>query len=224
MPRAVAVSPHLDDAVFSAGAVLAELAAAGWRVEVVTAFTRTVPDPAGFALACQTDKGLGPEVDYMALRRGEDTAACAVLGAEAVHLPFAEAPHRGYDSAPALFGSLREDDDVAHALAPILAERVAGADLVLTCQGVGDHVDHRQLLRALGDRPLVRWLDLPYAIREASPPPHVHPLAERKLDAVAAYASQVPFQFGGEDAMRARLRRCPERFDAPLPVAGWTPA
>ena len=38
-------------------------------VTVVTCFTRSVPDPQGFALACQLDKGLGPEVDYMALRR-----------------------------------------------------------------------------------------------------------------------------------------------------------
>ena len=67
---ALALSPHLDDAAFSAGGTLHALARAGWRVVVATVFTRSVPDPQGFALACQLDKGLDASVDYMALRRG----------------------------------------------------------------------------------------------------------------------------------------------------------
>src|SRR5438309_440747 len=39
---------------------------------MVTAFTATVLPATGFALACQLDKGLSPEVDYMALRRDEE--------------------------------------------------------------------------------------------------------------------------------------------------------
>lgn len=39
-PLAVAVSPHLDDAAFSAGGLLARLVDHGWRVEVVTALAR----------------------------------------------------------------------------------------------------------------------------------------------------------------------------------------
>jgi LmbE family N-acetylglucosaminyl deacetylase len=72
MPRAVALSPHLDDAAFSCGGTLARLAQAGWEVAVCTAFTLSVPNPSGFALACQLDKGLPPEADYMAIRRAED--------------------------------------------------------------------------------------------------------------------------------------------------------
>ena len=79
MPTALALSPHLDDAAFSCGGTLARLAGAGWRVVVATAFTATVPEPSGFALACQLDKGLAPEVDYMALRRDEDAAAMRAL-------------------------------------------------------------------------------------------------------------------------------------------------
>ena len=97
-PVVLAVSPHLDDAAFSAGALLAGLAARGARVRVVTVFTAGAPNPRDFALACQTDKGLSPNVDYMALRRAEDETAMAALGAQAVHLGLAEAPHRGYDS------------------------------------------------------------------------------------------------------------------------------
>ena len=81
MPAALALSPHLDDAAFSCGGTLARLARGGARVVVATPFTATVPDPTGFALACQLDKGLGAHVDYMALRRAEDVSAVEHLGA-----------------------------------------------------------------------------------------------------------------------------------------------
>jgi len=58
VPNAVAISPHLDDAAFSAGGTIAMLADKGWAVTVVTVFTASVPQPQGFALACQLDKGL----------------------------------------------------------------------------------------------------------------------------------------------------------------------
>ena len=218
MRRAVAVSPHLDDAVFSAGTALATLAAAGWEVCVVTAFTRSVPEPTGFALGCQTDKGLGPEVDYMALRREEDAAALRALGLPPpVHLPFAEAPHRGYDSAPALFEAPRGDDEIAAPLAAALAPLLDGADLGLAPLALGGHVDHLQVRAALRGRPIVSWHDLPYALRQAGPAAgHEQPPSQAKLDACAAYASQLGFQFGGDAPMRAALTAAPERFDAPL--------
>ena len=97
MPTALALSPHLDDAAFSCGGLLASLARQGWRTVMATLFTGSVPDPQGFALACQLDKGLSAGIDYMALRRGEDARAAAELGiAPPRHMPFREAPHRGY--------------------------------------------------------------------------------------------------------------------------------
>ena len=81
--RALFLSPHLDDAVFSAGGLIHALTRGGWEVTVATVFTRSVPDPKGFALACQLDKGLPADLDYMAVRRGEDRLACARLGAAA---------------------------------------------------------------------------------------------------------------------------------------------
>src|SRR4051794_38941259 len=120
MPTALALSPHLDDAAFSCGGTLAQLAGAGWRVVMATLLTATVPEPTGFALACQLDKGLGPEVDYMALRREEDRAAAAHLGVAPVHLALREAPHRGYGSAPELFAGTCPDDGLVADLAPLL--------------------------------------------------------------------------------------------------------
>ncbi len=223
--RVLAVSPHLDDAVFSAGASLARLADAGHDVTVVTCFTVSVPAPTGFALACQTDKGLAPDVDYMALRREEDRAAAAVLGVAATHLPLREAPHRGYDSAPALFAGVRPDDV---AWQDVLGElRSYDADLWLAPQGLGSHVDHLQVVRAVAalGRPTLWWRDAPYALKApgAAPSPDLPGgLVEvslpgdraRRSDACARYATQLGFQFGGEAGMRAALQDWPEPLQA----------
>ena len=214
MPTACFLSPHLDDAVFSAGGTMAALADAGWRVVLATVFTRSVAGPTGFALACQTDKGLAADVDYMALRRAEDAAAAARVGVAAgdVHwLGLPEAPHRGYRSAADLFDGVHDDDAAtADAVAAAARPVVAGADVLFAPVGIGGHVDHAHVVRAV-DRvavgPVVRWLDAPYVLRLADPPAADHAVdvsatLARKLDGCCAYASQVGFQFGGPAAMR----------------------
>ncbi|WP_456872125.1 PIG-L deacetylase family protein [Geodermatophilus sp. SYSU D00766] len=216
-----AVSPHLDDAAFSVGGTLAALADAGHAVTVVTCFTRSVPDPEGFALACQLDKGLPADVDYMALRREEDAAAMAVLGATPLHLDLPEAPHRGYGSAAELFAGAHEDDDVWEDVRAALTG--LPGDLWLAPQALGGHVDHLQVLRAVAGtgRPVLWWRDAPYVLRDpaAVPGPDVPAgLAAlelpqdlgRRADACGCYATQLGFQFGGADAMRAALAGLPE--------------
>lgn len=225
MPTALVVSPHLDDAAFSCGGTMAQLADAGWRVVMATAFTRSIHPAHGFALACQLDKGLPPELDYMALRRAEDLVAASILGAEPRFLDLPEAPHRGYASAPELFGAIRPDDQVWQPLAALLADLVAELQpgLVLGPQGLGNHVDHQQTIRALlhaaAASPLAFYRDTPYAIRNPAALRNVTLPAwqenclgigaglDRKVAAACAYASQVGFQFGGPEAAATALRR-----------------
>ncbi|HKR52593.1 MAG TPA: PIG-L family deacetylase [Pseudonocardiaceae bacterium] len=221
MRQAVAVSPHLDDAVFSAGATIGALVAAGWRVRVVTCFTATVADPSPFALSTQLDKGLGPDVDYLALRRDEDAAACGVLGAEPVHLPLPEAPHRGYTSARDLFAGVHDDDRIDDDLRVALAPHLAGADVVLAPQALGDHADHRvvvDVVAALAPR-VWWWRDTPYVLRRPDAAPWVGVPAGReqaahiaghlpaKIAAARCYATQLGFQFGGAEHVEPQLRR-----------------
>ncbi|MDR7037158.1 MULTISPECIES: PIG-L deacetylase family protein [Methylobacterium] len=244
MPTALALSPHLDDAAFSCGGTLAMLAEAGWHVVMATPFTGSVPEPRGFALACQLDKGLPAEVDYMALRREEDRAAAMALGiSEPRHLPFREAPHRGYGSAPELFGPTRADDGIVGTLAPALRDLVAELrpDLLAAPQAIGGHVDHVQMVRALDaietGLPVLWWRDFPYTVRSADPKEPLRtrfadltereirltPEAEaRKEAACAAYATQIGFQFGGREGLSRRLaeERGVERFR----VSGILPA
>jgi LmbE family N-acetylglucosaminyl deacetylase len=224
MPKALALSPHLDDAAFSCGGTLAALARAGWEVTVVTVFTRSVPEPTGFALACQLDKGLPAEVDYMALRRAEDAEACARLGARAVWLDLPEAPHRGYPDARALFAAPREEDAIGGPLSQAIAALLEPApDLLLAPQAVGGHVDHVRLVEAIlavlpDGLPVLWWTDFPYAARPLRetvrpfaaamadwPERGIEGDAAARLAACAAYATQLGFQFGGEEGLRRAL-------------------
>ncbi len=232
--RVLFLSPHFDDVAFSCGATLHALARAGCDVTLCTVFTRSIPQPRGFALACQLDKGLGPEVDYLALRRAEDDAAATALGASRVlRLELPEAPHRGYESAAALFGEYVARDRVAADVAALLAPLLAACDLAFAPQGLGSHVDHRRVREAVvasaGERGSpgagVFWYrDVPYALRhgDAPPPAAVATLPEyvfeiteaslaAKVAACACYVTQLPFQFGGEAGMRGSLRAFAER-------------
>ncbi len=249
MPTALFLSPHLDDVVFSCGGLLAQLGDAGWRTALVTAFTATVLPATGFALACQMDKGLAADVDYMALRRAEDRAAADILGvADLRWLGLPEAPHRGYGSAPALFQAIHEADDVWRPLAAAIAGLLAELrpDLVLAPQGLGGHVDHRQMIRAVqqaaGPARVAFYRDTPYAIHDPDARPGVStagetvvPIAaglDRKIRASCAYASQIGFQFQGPAALAQALQgfavregqgRPAERFAGFVPTDGVQP-
>ncbi len=227
MKTALFISPHLDDVVFSCGGTLARLAADNWRTILCTVFTKSVPRPQGFALACQLDKGLPPEIDYMKLRRAEDCQAARILNAgEVLHLNFAEAPHRGYESAAELFAEIKSGDDVWHGIAEYLAllNDIHQPDLIFAPQGLGNHVDHRQTIRAALEfsaaEKICWYRDTPYSIRQpnASPadlpgnnrlemPLDIASFLERKIAACAAYASQINFQFGGADQLKTGLEK-----------------
>ena len=225
MPIALFLSPHLDDVVFSCGGFAAGLADAGWRTVLITVFTQSVVPASGFALACQLDKGLGPDVDYMALRRGEDTQAASILSFGDVRwLELPEAPHRGYNSAAELFGTLHEQDSVEFEIAAKFIGLAAELqpDLVLAPQGLGNHVDHQQVIKAANHifpaGRVAYYRDTPYAIRQPgaialpSVPAGVAstiPIAaalDRKIAAAQAYTSQVGFQFGGNEQVDRALR------------------
>ncbi|MEM7153269.1 MAG: PIG-L family deacetylase [Myxococcota bacterium] len=142
----VYVSPHLDDAVFSCAAGIVACRAAGRRVVVITVFGADQPQ-----------------------RRAEDRAALASVGAECMHLDFADAPvRRGLVPS---FHSLvvqprlqsTEVERIAHALRRYLAviePRESWWPL-----GIGGHLDHRTLFAAsrLIERPASYYDDRPYA-------------------------------------------------------------
>jgi LmbE family N-acetylglucosaminyl deacetylase len=184
----VYLSPHLDDVVLSCGGAIHRQTTAGDSVLAITVFCgeSSGDELSPFALQLHDDWGNVPQI--MALRRAEDTAALALLGAEAQHLNELDAVYRAdsegrwlYTDLETLFGFVHAADplasDGAQELADRFAERLAGL-IILADQltiyaplGVGRHVDHQivhmaaRRLLSLGYHRLAFYEDYPYAER-----------------------------------------------------------
>ena len=156
MTEHVVLSPHLDDAVFSCGGLIARQAAAGERVTVLTVCAGDPPEGplSDFARALhivwQTDGSPIP------IRREEDRSACRRLGAAAVHLEIPDAIYRlgasceaFYPSHAEIFGPLHSaENDLLQELARSLASQCPANARVYLPQAIGGHVDHRLVPRA----------------------------------------------------------------------------
>lgn len=153
-PRSIAVvSPHLDDAVYSAWNWLSGAA----DVTVISVFAGVPPTgtpPAPYDdLTVSADPG-----ERMAQRRLEDDAVCRSKGWRNIHLDFLDAPYRD--------GPI-DVNLLDHALDDVLPRSV---DLVLGPAAIGLHSDHifarDSLLRVMsssGTQALRLYADLPYA-------------------------------------------------------------
>ena len=214
----LAVSPHLDDAAFSAGATLAALAAAGVDVHVHTPFAG-VPEGrlSPIAATIHAAAGLPASGDAVEVRRAEDAAAMATLGASWDHGDALDVIYRRDEGGAwrctelwSPFGIDPGADQplvraVGSNLDRLLTSRAPG--LVLTCAALGHHVDHRitrlAVLEAAASSgvAVLLWEDLPYGlwVDAADEVPSAAPLAvlsappawDGKIRAIAAYRSQV---------------------------------
>jgi LmbE family N-acetylglucosaminyl deacetylase len=228
MAQHVYLSPHLDDAVYSCGGLIARQTAAGESVTVLTICAGD-PPPGGLTpFARELHARWDTEASPSAARRKEDTAACASLSAEVIQLEIPDAMYRKsaggmalYPDETTIFGRLHKSDGklVVH-LQEILDLRIAAEAVVYCPLGYGGHVDHRLARRAAKGlhRTLLYYADLPYAMRGASIPDELGlPEGEKrvfKLDsqemeawvrACARYRSQLSTFWADEKALDAEL-------------------
>jgi LmbE family N-acetylglucosaminyl deacetylase len=225
----VYLSPHLDDAVFSCGGLIAQQVSAGDAVTVFTVCAGDSPVGELTPFAYELHRRWGGSGSPMAARRAEDLVACGRLGASVAHYGLVDAIYRRgpdglalYESEASIFGGLHPAD-AAH-----IHEIVAAVQATLPAQaevysplGLGGHIDHRLTRRAaeaLG-RPLWYYRDLPYGLRDEPLPTDIvlpaQPearigLASEEIDAWAAaageYHSQVHTFWANFDVMAAELR------------------
>ncbi|MGD0063801.1 MAG: PIG-L family deacetylase [Streptosporangiaceae bacterium] len=209
------MSPHLDDAVLSCGALLARLADRH-RITVATVFTAAAPRPWSLPARRQLRAlGEADAEDFFAQRRAEDRDVLAGMGAAPVHLGFRDALFRRGPRWPA-YPTFRFDaarGRVAACDAGLAAEVSARVGEIATAHeagvifaplGVGRHVDHlitRRAARELAGRTqIVYYSDFPYSQTAAPEPGFVrdaglvpHPwLAGRAENAsrIAGYRTQ----------------------------------
>jgi LmbE family N-acetylglucosaminyl deacetylase len=233
--RTIFLSPHLDDAALSSGGLICSQCLSGMGVLVVTIFAGSPPLAELSALAAELHDRWGNPRSPVVSRRQEDRTAMHLLGADCLHLQYLDAIYRTdgdsflYTTDEELFGPPHPSEaglpsQIASALASI---DVAEDATVFAPLAAGDHVDH-QLVRdaALAlDNPsphIVFYEDYPYVeqpgeltkalrtIAQAAWKAKVQPLTEEclrtKVEAIAAYRSQLGALFNGEEMMLRRVR------------------
>ncbi|MGD8604505.1 MAG: PIG-L family deacetylase [Anaerolineales bacterium] len=227
MPTHVYLSPHLDDAVFSCGGLIARQVADGDFVTVVTVCAGNPPAGVLSPFARSLHERWGETITD---RRIEDRMACGRLGASVHHLDIPDAIYRLgpedeflYASEEAIFGPLHPSEmGLVEHLTTVLLEVIPDEASVYSPQAIGGHVDHRLVRRAavhLG-RSLSYYYDLPYAARQGQLPADLPlvsgkrvkiQLSENEIEewtaATAAYRSQLSTFWPSESAIYEELSR-----------------
>ena len=188
--RWIYLSPHLDDAVLSAGGLIHGQTQAGIPVEIWT-FMCGYPPVGGYSpIAQMLHKmwGFDSAEEVVRGRRVEDINAASIVGATTVHFDFLDCIYRRAPIPDAslpiqeasgtngewLYSEISvppypADADLPRQIAGAVAARLKPDD-VLVCQlSVGSHVDHvivRQAAELLG-RPLIYNIDVPYIFYKA---------------------------------------------------------
>ncbi len=151
---ALYLSPHPDDAIFSAGGAIARDVRAGKRVAIATIFS---------------------DGEGRAERALEDFAATSRLGVQRIDLGLADAERRGNGQGAHLFEPLSAKDAVLVALVKEKLAPLTDGACVVAPLGVGHHVDHQIVHAAAAGITGARFYeDLPYALCK--------PLLARRID------------------------------------------
>ncbi|HEY5729803.1 MAG TPA: PIG-L family deacetylase [Anaerolineales bacterium] len=188
--RWIYLSPHLDDAVLSAGGLIFEQTKAAIPVEIWTfmcGFPLEIEEYSFLANVNHASWGFSSADETVRARREEDVIAAGILGAQVVHFDFLDCIYRRgkdgawlYDfsvSSPydpeelsdksmmALTSPPRNDDaDLPRQIANAISPRLTRDDMLVCQLSVGSHVDHvlvRQAAELLG-WPILYDVDIPY--------------------------------------------------------------
>jgi LmbE family N-acetylglucosaminyl deacetylase len=169
--RWIYLSPHLDDAVLSAGGLIFDQTQVGIPVEIWT-FMCGFPAPVDispFAELLHSRWGFSSSDEAVSARREEDRMAAGIVGAQITHFDFLDCIYRRGANGEWLYTEIfqpphEEDADLTKRIAETITARITPDD-VLVCQlSVGSHVDHvlmRQAAELVG-RPLLYDIDVPY--------------------------------------------------------------
>ncbi len=226
--RWIYISPHLDDAVLSAGGWIYDQTRAGQRVEIWTVFCGA---PVGdelsdFARYLHQLWGMSSARQILKMRRAEDKNAASLLGAKVKHFDFLDCIYRRDKKGNWLYSGVfveppTADKNLPREIASAIAAHLKADDRVICQFALGGHVDHvltRRAAEALR-RPLRYAADLPYYFRAAAELPlnadGLHQSVERvsgegvKLwkEAILEYKSQIPSLFPNPRTMRGKINQ-----------------
>lgn len=227
MMRWIYISPHLDDAVLSAGGLIYDQARSGMDVEIWTIVCGFPPpgELTPLAQILHMEWGTGTVEDTVKLRRSEDKRAASIVGAKSVYFDVPDCIYRrGQDGEP-LYPDIfvhphQAEADLPTEIADMLLEHLQPDDQLVCVLGIGGHVDHilvRQGVERL-ERPLKYLADIPYLFKHPEElagytngmKKSVQVITEAGLrswiEAVLAYKSQMSSLFDNLEEVERSIR------------------
>lgn len=226
--RYIYISPHLDDAVLSAGGLIRELVRAGHEVQIWNVMCSIPPhsELSPFAQMLHAQWGIESAADVVTARRAEDARAAAVVGAKTVYLDFYDCIYRKGSSGEWMYGAIFVPPHVEEAELPAQIARDISSRLepndVMFCQlAIGGHVDHiltRAAVELLNGWEVEYLADIPYhikapdemAVKTQGMEQRSHLVSDEALEAwkqaISAYESQISSLFTDLDDMRAKIQ------------------
>lgn len=229
------LSPHLDDAVWSCGGLIAEKTERGEESAVWTLFTGDPPSGRISQFAKRMQGQTGVTLDSYQDRREEDRAACTIVGATWRHFGFLDCIFRQdeasgqflYTTGRQIFNEFAYADQTTRdAIAEQLKNSMPESCRFLAPLSLGSHVDHRMARMAAErvGRDISYYEDFPYVekqghqlerIRQNGWTSEVHQISTQSLarwqDGVAAYESQIGLFWGSDVEMRSTVKENCER-------------
>ena len=212
--RWIYLSPHLDDAVLSAGGLIYEQAQSGIPVEIWTLMCGFAPseETSPFADLQHQMWQFASAEEATRSRREEDRNAARVLGATTVHFDFLDCIYRQGANGEWLYSAaiappVPDDAKVPQQIADAVAARLLPDDVLVAQLSVGSHVDHVLVRHAVDllEHPLLYDIDIPYmfytpeefAPKSVGMREETHFITEAGVqawqEAILEYKSQVPW-------------------------------
>jgi LmbE family N-acetylglucosaminyl deacetylase len=231
--RWIYLSPHFDDAVLSCGGLIFDQRRAGEEVEIWTIFAGDPPPGplSEFASGNHQLWGVTTGEQVVAMRKAEDQAAAAIVGARPVHfgIPdciYRRSPEGVYLYTESVFALPHPADKyLPRRIAAALKSELEPTDVLVCPLTLGSHVDHILARRAAEflHRPLRYYADIPYLLNkpEVLEPAvrllesQAFPVSPEGLEAwihgVEAYKSQVDSLYYGDGTLFEAIRGYCER-------------
>lgn len=226
--RWIYISPHLDDAILSAGGLIYEQVHAGLEVEIWTIMCGfpSEQELSPFAQMLHTRWGISAAAEMIKARREEDLKAAEYVGAKTVHFDFLDCIYRRGKNGDWLYSDVfvpvhADDAELSARVAESISARLKPDDNLVCQLALGAHLDHTVVRRAveLLQRPVLYDEDIPYLfkfpdqlpLKTAGMKKNFQRITETGLkrwqDAISAYESQLSSMFDSPDAMRTEIRQ-----------------
>ena len=226
--RWIYISPHLDDAVLSAGGLIYDQTQAGMDVEIWTFMCGFPPSDeiSPFAQVLHYMWGIRDAAELITARRAEDVKAARIVGAKTVHFDFLDCIYRRGKNGDWLYSNVfvpphEDDDELIAQIAESISARLQPTDQLVCQFGLGSHLDHVLVRGAveLFQRPILYDVDIPYlfnspaelAPKTAGMKAKTYRITDSGLrswqDAISAYRSQLSSLFDSPKAMRQQIEQ-----------------